>query len=124
MSASLFKPRGLPARHAAHMNRFLRYFTFPLLFVGANAAIILLIGRGAPYWQPILILIGAAAFMFIVERRIPYVDDWNRSHDDAMTDAIHATFNTLLSHAGVFALPLLATHTPFKGAWPMHWPFW
>lgn len=106
------------------MNTIFRYGTFPLLFLGANAAIIVLIGDGAPYWQPFLVLICALAFMFVAERRIPYVADWNRDHDDAVTNNLHAFVNTMLSHAGVFALPLLATWTPFKGAWPVHWPFW
>lgn len=106
------------------MNTILRYGTFPLLFFGANAAIVLLIGRGAPYWQPFALFAGAIAFMFAAERRIPYVGDWNRDHDDGATDGIHAFVNTLLSHAGVFALPLLAASAPLKAAWPAQWPFW
>ncbi|MBL6748911.1 MAG: sterol desaturase family protein [Nevskia sp.] len=106
------------------MKAFFRYGTFPLLLLGANAAIIALLGAGAPYWQPFAVLGTAVAFMFTAERVIPYVSDWNADHEDAWTNALHALANTVLSHAGVFALPWLAAAAPLKGLWPSAWPFW
>src|SRR5581483_3837634 len=107
-----------------HMKIFFRYGTFPLLLFGANAAIVALLGAGAPYWQPFAVLGSAVGFMFTAEWVIPYVSDWNADHEDAWTNALHAVANTVLSHAGVFALPWLAAAAPFKALWPSAWPFW
>lgn len=106
------------------MNTALRYGLFPLLFLGANTAIIALIAGGAPYWQPFAVLGAAVGLMFAGERSIPYVADWNCDHGDAVTDTLHAVANTALSHWGVFLLPWLARIAPFPGAWPAQWPFW
>jgi sterol desaturase/sphingolipid hydroxylase (fatty acid hydroxylase superfamily) len=71
-----------------------------------------------------LLLLLAIALMFAIERLIPYQSAWNHSHGDATRDFAHFAVNSILSHAGVLLLPLLASLTSFEGRWPRDWPFW
>jgi sterol desaturase/sphingolipid hydroxylase (fatty acid hydroxylase superfamily) len=102
----------------------LRYGTFPLFVLGFNAALIDRIGAGAPYWQPLALLLGAVLVMFAIERLLPYQPDWNRPSGDALRDVLHAGINTAFNHLGVLSLPLLAGLGWFRGWWPGQWPFW
>jgi sterol desaturase/sphingolipid hydroxylase (fatty acid hydroxylase superfamily) len=101
-----------------------RYGTFPLFAFGINALLIVLAGAGAPYWQPLLVLLGAVALMFGIERLVPWQPRWNQPQEDALRDTLHALVNTAFNHLGVLLLPLLAALNPLPGLWPQAWPFW
>jgi sterol desaturase/sphingolipid hydroxylase (fatty acid hydroxylase superfamily) len=101
-----------------------RYGTFPLFLFGMNGSIIFLVGEGAPWAFPMLVLLLAIVLMFVIERLIPYQSAWNHSHGDATRDFAHFAVNSLLSHAGVLLLPLLASLASFERRWPSDWPFW
>ncbi len=62
--------------------------------------------------------------MFVAERVIPYVRDWNENHEDGLRDLLHFLVNTSFNHLGVFLLPLFAVLAPFPDAWPSASPFW
>lgn len=102
----------------------LRYGTFPLFAFGINALLIGLIGAGAPYWLPLLILLLAIGLMFGIERLIPWQPRWNLTHGDTRRDLLHAAVNTACNHLGVLLLPLLAGLGLLRGLWPEAWPFW
>ena len=106
------------------MRGLFRFCLFPVMLFGFNGFLIHLIGSGAPLWQPFLVLICAIAFMLLAERVIPYVPEWNASHNDAARDLAHSVVNTASYHAGIFALPAIAALAPFSSAWPTAWPFW
>jgi len=101
-----------------------RYGTFPLFLFGINGTIIFLVGEGATWAFPMLVLLLAIVLMFVTERLIPYQSAWNRSHGDATRDVAHFAVNSMLSHAGVLLLPLLASLASFERRWPSDWPFW
>jgi len=101
-----------------------RYLAFPLFLVGFDGLLIARIGAGAPYWQPLLVLLAAILLMFGLERLIPYQPAWNRAQDDSLRDLLHALVNTASNHLGLLLLPLLAALGLFAGHWPAAWPFW
>ena len=102
----------------------LRYGTFPALALGAGGAVVHLIGRGAPAWQPVAVFLVAILGMLTVERLIPYNPAWNESHGDVGRDVAHFSVNSLLNHAGLLALPALASLALLPDAWPHAWPSW
>ena len=128
VSASLFKPGHLRAQKLRIMLRttttLFRYATFPLMLLGFNAALIALIGSGAPLWQPFLVLFAAIGFMFAVERIIPFANEWNADHGDRARDLLHFVVNSTFNHLGVLFLPLFAAVAPFPNLWPSELPFW
>jgi len=101
----------------------LRYLSFPLFLLGGNAAMIGLVGAGAPLWQPLAALLAAVLLMMAIERIIPWQKDWNRPQGDGWRDMAHAVVNTASHHLGILLLPLLAGLAP-AGLWPSAWPFW
>lgn len=94
------------------------------MLLGFNGALIALIGTGVPLWQPFLVLFAAIGFMFVAERVIPYVRDWNTDHGDGMRDLLHFLVNATFNHLGVLLLPLFAALAPFPDLWPAHWRLW
>ena len=108
----------------AALRTLLRYLTFPLFLLGANAWLILLVESGAPLWQPLLVLCGAILLMLAIERIIPWQPAWNRAHQDGLRDLLHGAVNTGSYHLGILLLPLFAQLTLTPEAWPAHWPFW
>lgn len=102
----------------------LRYVTFPLFLLGANAWLIALVGAEAPLWQPLVVLIVAILLMLAIERIIPWQPSWNRSQGDGLRDLLHGAVNTASYHLGILLLPLFAGLALSPGLWPMHWPFW
>ncbi|MDM4771240.1 sterol desaturase family protein [Solimonas sp. SE-A11] len=102
----------------------LRCLSFPLFLLGANAALITLVGAGAPLWQPLAVLLGAILLMLGIEHLIPWQPDWNRSHGDGLRDLLHAGINTASYHLGILLLPLFAGLALSPGLWPLQWPFW
>lgn len=102
----------------------LRYLTFPIFLVGANAWLIALVGSGAPMWQPLSVLGGAILLMLAIERLIPWQAAWNHSQQDGLRDLLHGAVNTASYHLGILLLPLFAQLSLAPGVWPTEWPFW
>jgi sterol desaturase/sphingolipid hydroxylase (fatty acid hydroxylase superfamily) len=109
--------------HHSRVVQLFRYGTFPVMVLGFNGALITLAGAGAPLWQPVLVLLGAIALMFVAERVTPYVVEWNSARGDQGRDIVHFVVNTTSNHLGILLLPLLAAATPASKVWPSTWPF-
>lgn len=106
------------------MRTLFRYGVFPVMLLGFNGWLIHLVGSGAPLWQLFVVLICAIAFMLVAERVIPYLSEWNASHNDTARDIAHSVVNMAFYHVGIFALPAIAALAPLPSAWPTVWPFW
>ncbi|NUS45133.1 MAG: sterol desaturase family protein [Mycobacteriaceae bacterium] len=100
-----------------------RYGYAPAMLLGVDGAGIALAAAGAGKIWLIVLLAGAVAMSFTVERILPYQDSWNTSHGDAGRDTVHCIVNELLILAGVAAVPVLAALVPGDGIWPRGWPF-
>jgi sterol desaturase/sphingolipid hydroxylase (fatty acid hydroxylase superfamily) len=100
-----------------------RWCYAPLMLVGLNgAAVTLIAARVSHLW--LLGLFGLAlAVSFAAERLIPYNHDWNRSHNDAARDVIHAAVNETFALLSVLALPAIASIVTITDAWPRDLPF-
>lgn len=94
------------------------------MLLGFNGVLIALVGSGAPWWQPFLVLFIGIGFMFIAERVIPYVRDWNSNHGDRGRDVLHFLVNSAANHLSIFLLPFFAALAPFPHIWPAGLPFW
>ena len=94
------------------------------MLLGFNGALVVLVGKGAPLWQPALVLVAAIGFMFAAERVVPYVRAWNADHGDGVRDVLHFLVNSASNHVSVILLPLFTALAPFPNAWPSDLPFW
>lgn len=101
-----------------------RWTYAPLMLLGLNATAITLVQSGAPKAFLAALLILAIAISFIVERFIPYQEDWNNSKGDTLRDVLHALVNESSIAMSVLFIPLLAALTPFPSIWPESWPLW
>jgi sterol desaturase/sphingolipid hydroxylase (fatty acid hydroxylase superfamily) len=102
---------------------FLAYVFLPVMF-GIGALGVWLSSRGGDsrlLLLPLLVL--AVCFSFAVERAIPYLADWNESHEDAGRDAVHALINETLLVGSAAAVPLLTSVFGSHRPWPSHIPF-
>ena len=71
---------------------------------------------------PALLATAVVASM-VVERLIPYQADWNRDHEDASRDVVHALVNESLLVLSVLAIPALTVVLGDHAPWPRHWNF-
>lgn len=94
------------------------------MLVGFNGALIVLVGAGAPGWQPFLLLFVSIGFMFVSERVIPYVPAWNEGQGDRSRDLLHFVVNTTSNHLSLLVLPAVAALGLTPHGWPSRWPFW
>jgi len=101
-----------------------RWTYAPLMLLGFNAAAMMLVIAGAPKWSLAFLLAAAIAVSFLIERFIPYQDDWNRPHEDLERDLLHALVNEFSIAASVLLIPLAAALLPFPSIWPNSWPLW
>jgi ornithine lipid hydroxylase len=107
------------------------WLVFPAIIGGAVGSAIVLMPWVGPATAVVLAQAGSALVIIVVEHLLPHRRDWNRSHGDLRTDAIHAVVTGLtttqlarpfvqLAAAGVAAW--LAGLVGF-GLWPTAWPF-
>lgn len=101
-----------------------RYLYCPLLLLGLNGAGIHLAGSGASSLVLVILLAAAVGASFAGERVAPYRSDWNRPHDDAGRDTLHALVNEGANFSTLLVLPLVAPVLSFGDLWPSGWPFW
>lgn len=114
------------------MSAALRWASFPVLMTAAVALALWMLETEAVAAPAVvgLILGPVGALVLMVERRIPFRDDWARSHGDIAADLGHNTISTLLGHGGiqvVGATLLVAasdaiTRAVGLGLWPTSWP--
>lgn len=102
----------------------LRYGYIPAMLIGLLWTAITLVENDQSKWFLGTLLLGGILASFIVERLIPYEDDWNEPHKDAGRDVMHFIVNESSNLVSVLALPLVATLIPWTGIWPNEWPLW
>jgi len=71
------------------MREWLRHLVFPATLVAALCIAHALLARGTAHQAVIVIWFGLMPFVALLERVLPRHTDWNRSHDDLVTDAIY-----------------------------------
>jgi len=106
------------------------WLVFPAIITGAVGGAMALMPALGPATAVVLAQTGSAIVIIVVEHLLPHRRDWNRSHGDIRTDALHAVVTGLtttqlarpfvqLAAAGVAAW--LAGVVGF-GLWPTAWP--
>jgi sterol desaturase/sphingolipid hydroxylase (fatty acid hydroxylase superfamily) len=106
------------------------WLVFPAVITGAVGGAIALMPAYGPATAVVLAQTGSALAIIVLEHLLPHRPDWNRSHGDLRTDAIHAVVTGVtttqlarpfvqLVAAGVAAW--LAGLVGF-GLWPTAWP--
>jgi sterol desaturase/sphingolipid hydroxylase (fatty acid hydroxylase superfamily) len=93
------------------------------MLVGFNGAAIALIVADEPHALLLPLLLAAIVVSFLVERAIPYNEDWNDPHDDVERDIAHGVVNETFALLSVLALPALAGVATVADLWPHDLPF-
>ena len=107
------------------------WLVFPVIIGGAVGGAISLIPWVGPATAVVLAQTASVVAIIVIEHLLPHRPDWNRSHGDIRTDAIHAVVSGLTTTqlarplvqflaAGVAAW--LAGLVGF-GVWPTTWPW-
>ncbi len=99
----------------------LKYLYAPALLAGGNCLAFVLISHRRAVWLPALLL-AAVAVSLLVERAIPYCDEWNVENGDGARDWTHALVNEGCYIAGIAAIPVLSAWLPWPPVWPLSWP--
>lgn len=100
------------------------FFIYPLLVLGGGTLIILGLGAGFPSAKVVLpVLVVSALCVGCLERLLPYEPDWNRSHDDALTDGVHYVVNFSLKQGSLMLYAVLVGKLSCGTWWPSGWPF-
>lgn len=96
------------------MLRFLiRWGSYPVIFGGCSAAMILLLYADLPTWPSVLLLSGAGLVaVACMERLAPYRVEWLGDHDDTWTDAFHLLVNLSVIQFTAEILALLGQLVP------------
>jgi hypothetical protein len=99
---------------------FARYLYVPTLILGLNALALYLMAEGYRYvWLGLLILT-VIALSFLIERVLPYEEDWNRAHYDVRKDVAHGVVYEI---AYVLTLGTLLLISLKLSRWSL-WPQW
>ena len=85
-----------------------RYGYFPFMVIGLNGAAYFVVANGHSYaWlAPLLAL--AFATSHIAERALPFHEEWNHSHGDEPSNALHTIVYEGTSLAGIMMIPFIA----------------
>lgn len=104
----------------------IRWFSYPLIFAGAAAAMIGLLYADIPYW-PTTPIIAASGILLIalLERLQPFREDWLEDHQDTRTDLVHLIVNlsviqltaTILAQLGDWLPDALSTFPTTIALW-------
>lgn len=101
---------------------FAKYLYAPLLLIGLNGAALYMMAHNHHYFWLALPILAAIGLSLLMERVLPYEEEWNRSHDDVAKDIAHG----IVYEAGnliTLGLLLLVSLTLPKGSfWPQSLP--
>lgn len=100
-----------------------RYLYAPTMLLGFNGAAVWIMGSGQAPWLLLPLLGIAIGLSFLAERMLLYAPDWNRSHDDAGRDALHALVNEAANGSSIALTPALVAALGTAARWPHEWPF-
>jgi sterol desaturase/sphingolipid hydroxylase (fatty acid hydroxylase superfamily) len=104
----------------------IRYFSYPVVFGGAAAAMLWSAAQGLPYWPLVpLLALAAIACVALLERWQPYEPAWLADHGDAATDTLHFLVNVSVLYGSIEVLAWLRQAAAgWPVPWPGHWPAW
>ena len=101
---------------------FARYLYVPTLILGFNALALYVMAQGYRYvWLGLLIL-AAIGLSFLMERVLPYEEDWNRAHDDVGKDVAHGVIYEIANIVTLGILLLISLKLPTWNLWPQSLP--
>jgi sterol desaturase/sphingolipid hydroxylase (fatty acid hydroxylase superfamily) len=101
---------------------FARYLYVPALILGLNALALYLMAEGYRYvWLGLLILT-VIALSFLIERVLPYEEDWNRAHCDVRKDVAHGVVYEIAYVLTLGTLVLISLKLPRWNLWPQWLP--
>ncbi len=110
----------------------LSWLIFPAILSGSLYGLALVLEQGvAPEYATAGIATLAGGLVLVLERIMPYTDDWLPGQGDFMTDATHTVFSTIgtseLLKTGLFAGAATGgvswlSATLNTQIWPEHWP--
>jgi sterol desaturase/sphingolipid hydroxylase (fatty acid hydroxylase superfamily) len=101
---------------------FARYLYVPTLILGLNSLAVYLMAEGYRYvWLAFLILT-AIALSLLIERVLPYEEDWNRAHDDVRKDVAHGVVYELAYVLTLGTMLLISLNLPRWNLWPQWLP--
>ena len=96
---------------------------FPIFIVGFIGTGIYCTQQQMGFQYTLLLMAAAILVSFVVERAIPYNQDWNQSKSDQLRDVIHCVVNETLNYSGIFLLAFLPSLALSPDLWPQQWPF-
>ncbi|MDQ8953265.1 sterol desaturase family protein [Acinetobacter rudis] len=97
----------------------LRYLLYPLSMLFTLYITLLILNKSMPYWPTaILLILASGAVIALAERYLPYQVDWLESHQDTLTDIIHAIFNLILIVSVAYFIEYLNIFRFFPRLWP------
>ena len=106
------------------------HLAFPVVMGGGVAFAIWQLGRGVdPFWAFVSAQVPCFAVVIVLERLVPYHEEWNRSQGDVWVDARHAITITLFNAAidpllrgtGLLFAAFVSAHFALT-LWPESWP--
>lgn len=104
---------------SALMKIMIRYLFYPLCIAFTLYILTLIVSEAIPYWPTaILMILGSGFLIALVERYMPYQRDWLESHQDTLTDIIHAVFNLFLIVSVAYLVEYLNIFRFFPRLWP------
>ncbi len=98
--------------------------SYPLIIAAVVIAIAFAPGTPIPLlWLSMAAATGVTA-VALLERLLPYKQQWQESDADWPADVVHAVVNLAVMHAAVLTLVLLRSAVDWPGLyWPSNWPF-
>lgn len=97
----------------------LRYLLYPLSMLFTLYMTLLILNKSMPYWPTaILLILASGVVIALAERYLPYQVDWLESHQDTLTDSIHAIFNLILIVSVAYIIEYLNIFRFFPYLWP------
>ncbi|MBL4799620.1 MAG: sterol desaturase family protein [Oleispira sp.] len=105
------------------MKHLLKISYFPLFIIGFIGAGIYSTQQQMGFHYTLVLMAAALFVSFVVERVIPYNQDWNQSKGDQLRDLIHFVVNETMNYSGIFLLAFIPSLALSAELWPQQWPF-
>lgn len=102
---------------------FARYLYVPTLLLGINAVALYLMAHGYRYLWLALPILAAIGLSLLMERVLPYEEEWNRAHDDVAKDVAHGIVYEIGNLITLGLLLLISLRLPQANLWPQSLPF-
>jgi sterol desaturase/sphingolipid hydroxylase (fatty acid hydroxylase superfamily) len=102
---------------------FAKYLYAPVLLIGLNGAALYMMAHNYHYFWLALPILAAIALSLVMERVLPYEEEWNRAHDDVAKDIAHGIVYEAGNLITLGLLLLVSLALPKGSFWPQSLPF-